>query len=64
MVRKDETVRDYHLRLAEKCEITAIRHLSSISSGASDRVRKNNESRADHERASAVRHRELAESVA
>ena len=60
MVRKDETLKDYHLRLAEMCEHKARRHIASISPATSDKVRDGKEKRAMHDLASAAKQRQLA----
>ena len=63
MVRKDESLKEYHVRLAKKCDEAARAHLASISPDHSDTVRGNRMNSADRELANAVRQRELAKSV-
>lgn len=63
MVRKGETLVDFHLRLAKKCDEAARAHLASISPDHSDTVRGNRMNSAGRELANAVRQRELAKSV-
>ena len=63
MVRKDESLKEYHVRLAKKCDEGARAHLASISPDHSDTVRGNRTNSAGRELANAVRQRELAKSV-